>query len=280
MIGMGSEGPGSLRSVALSFQRSDASRRPPLETAVFHVGDVTQGGGPVMPEPHEPQSLEHADTSGGLGADKKKKKKDKVRSAWISFFGRILAQVLGAVASIVLGLYVLHQAAVQRNTVPAKAESAPSRVTSPRTPGNLALAVLPLANFSGDPKQDYFADGMTEAIIADLAQVAGLRVISRTSSMQYKSQDKSVPQLARELGVDVIIEGSFVRVGGRVRVTAQLIDAARDEHIWARSYDHPADDVLALQGQIAATIAREVKAALSARLQRRTDDAVPAAQTF
>jgi TolB-like protein len=233
-----------------------------------------------MPEPHEPHALEPADSSGILTPDKKKKKKDKVRSAWISFFGRILAQVLGAAASIVLGLYVLHQAAAQHNSVPAKAESAPMRVSSPRTPGDLALAVLPLANFSGDPRQDYFADGMTEAIIADLAQVTGLRVISRTSSMQYKSQVKSVPQLAKELGVDMIIEGSFVRAGGRVRVTAQLIDAVRDEHIWARSYDHPADDVLGLQGQVAATIARDVRAALSARLQRREDDAVPAAQTF
>jgi len=126
-----------------------------------------------------------------------------------------------------------------------------------------SLAVLPLSNLSGDPQQDYFADGMTDALITDLAKANELKVISRTSVMQFKDVKKPLPEIARELGVDGILEGSVQRSGGRVRVTVQLIRAATDTHLWAESYERDTPDVLSLQGEIAQAVAREIKVALS-----------------
>ena len=131
-----------------------------------------------------------------------------------------------------------------------------------------SLAVLPFDNYSGDASQDYFVNGMTEALIADLARVRGLRVISRTSSMHYQGQKKSLPEIAGELGVDLLVEGSVARAGNRVRITAQLIDGASDEHIWARSYEEKVEDVLALQSRIATAIAGEVRGAVSSSAAR------------
>ena len=137
----------------------------------------------------------------------------------------------------------------------------------------MALAVLPLDNYSGDPGQDYFADGMTEALIAELAQLKGLRVISRTSSMRYRGSRQTLPEIAHELGVTHIIEGSVARDKARVRVTAQMIEAASDRHVWAESYDRNDRDVLGIQAEVATAIAREVGgtvvAAERARLDRR-----------
>ena len=126
-----------------------------------------------------------------------------------------------------------------------------------------SLAVLPLQNLSGDPKQDYFADGMTEELITDLAQLHGLRVISRTSSMLYRRPHKPVPQIGRELDVDAVIEGAVVRSGGRVRITAQLIDAAADRHLWAASYEQDLRDVLGAQDHVARAIADAVRVQLT-----------------
>jgi TolB-like protein/DNA-binding winged helix-turn-helix (wHTH) protein/Flp pilus assembly protein TadD len=126
-----------------------------------------------------------------------------------------------------------------------------------------SLAVLPLSNLSGDPQQDYFADGMTDALITDLAKIRGLKVISRTSVMQFKDVKKPLPEVARTLGVDGILEGSVQRANGRVRITAQLIRAPTDTHLWAQSYERDARDVLALQAEIAHAVAREIKVALA-----------------
>ncbi|MBI3401839.1 MAG: protein kinase [Acidobacteria bacterium] len=126
-----------------------------------------------------------------------------------------------------------------------------------------AIAVLPLTNLSGDATQDYFADGMTEALITDLARVKGLDVISRTSVMQYKATQKTLRQIARELTVDAVVEGSVIRAGDRVRITAQLIEASSDRHLWANDYDRDARDVLTLQHDVARAIAREVRATLT-----------------
>ena len=125
-----------------------------------------------------------------------------------------------------------------------------------------SIAVLPLSNLSGDPSQDYFAEGMTDALITDLAQASSLKVISRTSTIQYKKTTKSLPQIARELGVDAIVEGSVVRDRGQVRITAQLIDAPNDKHLWARSYERQVSGILALQDEIAHNIASEIRTAL------------------
>ncbi len=115
-----------------------------------------------------------------------------------------------------------------------------------------SLAVLPLENFSGDAAQEYFADGMTEALINDLAQIRALKVISRTSVMRYKGASKSLPEIARELNVDGVIEGSVQRSAGRVRVTAQLIYATTDTHLWSHSYEREGADVLKLQSDVRA----------------------------
>ncbi|MCZ6751940.1 MAG: protein kinase [Acidobacteria bacterium] len=130
-----------------------------------------------------------------------------------------------------------------------------------------SIAVLPLANLSGDPEQEYFVQGMTEALITDLAKIGSLRVISRTSVMRYNQTDKPLPQIARELNVDTVVEGSVLRSGERVRITAQLIDAAKDQHLWAESYERDLRDVLTLQSEVAGAIAREIKVKLTPQEQ-------------
>jgi TolB-like protein/predicted Ser/Thr protein kinase len=139
--------------------------------------------------------------------------------------------------------------------------SAPERIV----PGNerVSIAVLPLANLSPDADQEYVADGMTEALIAELARIRALRVISRTSVMRFKGTTQSIPEVAATLGVNTIIEGSVLQAGDRVRVTAQLIDAETDEHLWAESYERDMSDVLALQSEVARAIASEVEVELT-----------------
>ena len=121
-----------------------------------------------------------------------------------------------------------------------------------------AIAVLPLSNLSGDPAQEYFVDGMTDELITSLARLGDVQVISRTSVMQYKNAKKPLPQIGRELNVEAIIEGSVSRSGERVRITAQLVDAATDQHIWAQTYERELGDVLLLQDEAARDIAQEV----------------------
>jgi TolB-like protein/tetratricopeptide (TPR) repeat protein len=121
-----------------------------------------------------------------------------------------------------------------------------------------ALAVLPLRNVSNDPAQEYFADGMTEAMISDLAHIRALRVISRTSAMRYKGTSLSIPEIARELNVDAVLEGSVLLLGNRVRLSVQLISARFDATLWATRYDRELEDVLGLQSELAETVAREI----------------------
>ena len=126
-----------------------------------------------------------------------------------------------------------------------------------------SLAVLPLENLSDDPAQEFFADGMTEALIGDLAKISALRVVSRTSVMQYKRVRKALPEIARELNVDGVIEGSVIREGDRVRITVQLIDARRDHHLWAERYERDLHGILALQNEIARTVAAQIQLKLT-----------------
>ena len=130
------------------------------------------------------------------------------------------------------------------------------------TPGETSIVVLPLETYSKE-NEDYFADGMTEAAIAALSSVDGLHVISRTSSMQYKGQRKTVPEIARDLNVDLVLEASVTREWDRARITVQLIDGKRDEHLWAESYDRTIRDVLSVQSEVAAAIARRVTATIA-----------------
>jgi len=133
----------------------------------------------------------------------------------------------------------------------------------PRPAPIRSIAVLPFANLSGDSSQDYFADAMTEELTSDLAKISALRVISRTSAMHYKKLQKTAPEIAKELNVDGLIESSVVRSGDRLRITAQLIDARSDRHLWSESYQRDLKDVLTLQSELAHTIAGEVQAAIS-----------------
>ena len=137
------------------------------------------------------------------------------------------------------------------------------------------IAVLPLENLSHDEQQEYFADGMTDAIIDQLARVQGLTVISRTSTMQYKKARKPLPQIARELGVDTVVEGTVLRAGSRVRVSAQLIDAATDRHLLSRTFERDLEDVLQLQQDVARAVAQQITSSLTAKDAIRLSHPVP-----
>jgi TolB-like protein/Tfp pilus assembly protein PilF len=141
------------------------------------------------------------------------------------------------------------------------------RPRGPAPRGIRSLVVLPLDNLSGEASQDYFADGMTDELITDLAQISALRVISRTSAMVYKGARKPLPQIARELNVDGVVEGTVLRSGDQVRITAQLIQAADDKHLWAESYEGNLRDTLALQNKVAAAIAEQIRINLNPQEQ-------------
>lgn len=135
----------------------------------------------------------------------------------------------------------------------------PDRNPTPHSSVIESLAVLPLENLSGDPEQEYLADGLTEILISNLAKISALKVISRTSAMHYKGTRKRLPEIAQELGVQGVVEGSVMRSGSRVRITIQLVEAATDLHIWTESYERNLVDLLALQSEVAQTIARRIE---------------------
>ena len=140
-------------------------------------------------------------------------------------------------------------------------------------PERKSLAVLPLENLSGDSAEEFFTDGMTDALITDLAKIGALKVISRSSVMLYKGTRKPLPEIARELGVGLVVEGSVLRAGDRVRIIAQLVDAATDEHLWAERYDRELQDVLALQSEVAQAIAGQIQVELTTQERARLADA-------
>ncbi|MFP5208985.1 MAG: winged helix-turn-helix domain-containing protein, partial [Acidobacteriota bacterium] len=134
---------------------------------------------------------------------------------------------------------------------------------SEKGPKLRSLAVLPLSNLSGDPQQEYLADGITDALITELSRIKAIKVISRTSVMQYKSTQKPLTQIGQELRVDGVIEGAVQHLGEQLRLTVQLIDAATDAHMWAESYERSFQDVLSLQGEVAQTVARQIETELT-----------------
>jgi TolB-like protein/Flp pilus assembly protein TadD len=171
-----------------------------------------------------------------------------------------------ALAAIVtLGLLAVAYV-VSRTRTPA---AAPPKIRS--------LAVLPLKNMTGDPSQEYFADGMTDALIGRLAQIHDLRVISRTSVMRFRNPQMSVPQIAKILGVDAVVEGSVMRDGDRIRVRAQLIRASTDEHFWSETYDRDLRDVFTLQSELAQSIAEKVETTVTGEEHQRLAAARPIA---
>ena len=128
----------------------------------------------------------------------------------------------------------------------------------PAAPHIASLAVIPLDNLSGDPEQQYFADGMTDALITDLAKIGSLRITSRTSVMRYKQTKRTIKDIGRELDVDAVVEGTVTRDGSRVRITAQLIQVSTDMHLWAETYERDVSEVLELQREVATDIARRI----------------------
>jgi TolB-like protein/DNA-binding winged helix-turn-helix (wHTH) protein/Tfp pilus assembly protein PilF len=161
-------------------------------------------------------------------------------------------------------LIILALIAASWATIHYQAASKPAnRPSSGAAAAIHSLAVLPLENLSGDKEQEYFADGMTDALTTDLAQIGSLRVISRTSAMQFKGSKKTLPQIGRDLKVDAVVEGTVTRGEKRVRVTAQLVEASSDNHLWARTYERDLKDVLALQDEIALDIAEQIRVKLT-----------------
>jgi TolB-like protein/DNA-binding winged helix-turn-helix (wHTH) protein/tetratricopeptide (TPR) repeat protein len=149
------------------------------------------------------------------------------------------------------------------------------RVVVGSTPQIQSLAVLPLINLSGDAGQDFFADGMTEELTTDLGKISALRVISRTSAMRYKDTNKPLREIARELNVDAVVEGTVARSGNHLRVTANLVQASPEKHLWSESYESEVGDALTLQGTIAQTVAREIQVKLTRQEQNLLAAATP-----
>ena len=173
---------------------------------------------------------------------------------------------LWAVGAIVIVLAIVIGSLLLRGTPatqPALSTDAPIE----------SLAVLPFENISGDPEQEYFVDGMTEALTAELAKIGALKVTSRTSTMQYKGTERPLPEIADELGVDVLVEGSVFRSGNEVRITAQLVHGGSDAHLWAESYNGTLDNVITLQSEVALAIASAIQVAVTpedeARIAKR-----------
>ena len=172
----------------------------------------------------------------------------QVRRLAALFHGRA-AQAAVAAALLLLSLVAIGYWSVQRRSL--------------LRPQFKTIAVLPLQNYSGDPQQEYFVDGMTDSVIADLGKIKDLRVISRTSITPYKNSRRSMREIASDLHADAVIEGSVARSADRVRITIQLIDAARDQHLWSESYERETKDIFALQSQVAQAIAEQVRAVVT-----------------
>jgi len=172
-----------------------------------------------------------------------------VEGSAFSSFRLARRAVLGALilAALLGGLYITNLGGLR------------DRLFAPAAPKIDSIAVLPLDNLSGDPEQEYFVDGMTEALTAELSKISALKVISRTSAMQYKGVKKPLPEIARELGASGLIEGSVVREGGQVRITVQLIHGPTDKHLWAESYQRELRGILALQSDVARAVARQIQ---------------------
>jgi TolB-like protein/Tfp pilus assembly protein PilF len=225
-----------LRYQHASEMRADL-RRLKRDTETAKVQAPALGSAAVQPE---------TSPSGGLpGAGEIGPRRKEIRRRWLALGGGAIAIVGLVIAGWLLG-----------PNLGGWRERLLGRATSPRIE---SLAVLPLDNLSHDPEQEYFAEGMTEALITDLSKISALRVVSRTSVMHYKDTKKTVPEIARELSVDGVVEGSVQRSGERVRITAQLIHAPTDRHLWAESYERDLHDVLALQDEVALAIANEIR---------------------
>lgn len=209
--------------------------------------------------------------NGGHEHHKGKKHKAKVRAAWISFVGRIIAQIAGAAATIVIGLSVVNHYVGKTTREPSEGDLQNPAPTQARRadhwPAAIDLAVLPLENLSADSAYESFADGMTDSLMTHAARIEGLHVTSRTSSVHYKGLRPSVPALAADLGVAFLVEGTVAGDNRRMRVTVRLVDARADHELWSRTYERPYRDILTVQTELAAAIARELSATVAPLVQ-------------
>ncbi len=259
------EFPSALDAVeaAVAFQRraDERNTRPgavPLRVRIgIHLGDVQRRDGDIFGDAvNVAARVESAAEPGGIFISE---------AVYVQVRNKVSYRLESAGAQSLKGLR--EPIELFRVVVPGPAEPGPSaRVQPPR------LAVLPLANISPDPKDEYFADGLTEELIAVLSKVPGVRVIARTSVNPYKASGKSVAQIGKDLSVSAILEGSVRKAGERLRITLQLIDVASQEHIWSERYDRELADVFAIQTEVAESTAKAVRVELSeharARLQR------------
>ena len=228
----------------------DVSWAPANETASAQTGEITTSpsvlakDGSMLPPLLPVLSATPSNRSDRV-------QRPVVLSATMVLIGIVLAGALGA-------RYLRESAAVN---------PPPEQITS--------LVVLPLENLSADKDQAYFADGMTDELIAHLAKIRSLRVISRTSSMEYKGTHKPLSQIARDLNVDAVVEGTVVRSGDRVRITAELVQVATDRHLWAETYESQLGDILALQSHVASAIVNEIRIKLTPEDQQRLASSRP-----
>jgi TolB-like protein/DNA-binding winged helix-turn-helix (wHTH) protein/Tfp pilus assembly protein PilF len=181
--------------------------------------------------------------------------------------GRVPRPLLMLATALLVGVVLAGGLAARYLRKPAVSIAHPEQITS--------LVVLPLENLSADKDQAYFADGMTDELIAHLAKIRSLRVISRTSSMEYKGTHKTLSQIARDLNVDAVVEGTVMRSGDRVRITAELVQVATDRHLWAETYESPLGDILALQSHVASAIVNEIRVKLTPEDQQRLASSRP-----
>ena len=200
-----------------------------------------------------------------------KRKAAKLRAVWISFTGRIVAQFVGSAASVLLGIILIHnykspvqgpeKASLAREPVIYQGRVA--RMSEAAGRRRLSIVVLPIDDYSPAAPGDLFAPALTEFVTASLAERGSLAVLSRTSASHLGKRGGTIPAIARELGVDLVLEASVTRSANSVRVVAQLIDGRSDEHLWTGRYDRQIGDILGLHGEIADQIARGIDAALS-----------------
>jgi len=240
-------------------ERNAASRLPPIQIRIgIHLGDVEQRGGDILGDAvNIAARIEPVSEPGGICVS------GAVRE---QIWNKIPGKLEKLPPRELKGLQVAMD--IYRVVMPAG-----GREGSMESAGPSGIAILPFSNISPDPKDEYIADGLTEELITVLSQLRELRVISRTSAMQYKATPKSAAQIGAELGVSSLLEGSVRKAGTRLRITAQLIDARNDRHLWAKTFDREFDDVFAIQAEIAKQVADalrlELRPADEARLESR-----------
>jgi TolB-like protein/DNA-binding winged helix-turn-helix (wHTH) protein len=222
----------------------EPSQPPVVENRYRRIGDIKPAPAPPMAFPVQDPAPGRAEPPNGI--------KTPSRKSRLQFWLVALAALALVIVAVGLG-----------------ARSWRERLENQAAPKISSLAVLPLDNLSGDPAQNYFADGMTDELTTMLAKSSTLRVISRTSVMQYKGVHRPLPEIARELGVDGVLEGSVERTGDKVHMTIQLIQASSDAHVWAESYDRDANDVVSLPREAAQTIAKKLNSAALERAPQR-----------